>query len=113
MSKLESSQILDSMMGYVCTKKFKLILGNLIIHVTLLLYIQAQFSNSEKINEELRREVGSLMQQLSSHCEQTKVVKENETRVREEKRKVEQQLLVASADRVSEIELFDKTIAVY
>ncbi|XP_072030316.1 uncharacterized protein [Amphiura filiformis] len=60
---------------------------------------KSQFANSEKLNEEMRREVTSLMQQLSNHSEQTKVVKENETKVREEKRKIEQQLLVASADR--------------
>ena len=51
----------------------------------------------------MRREMANLMQQITTHSEQSKVVKESETRVREEKRKVEQQLLVASADRVGVI----------
>ena len=62
---------------------------------------QAQFAGSEKVNEEMRREVSSLIAQLTNHSEQTKVVKESESKVRDEKRKMEQQLLVASADKVS------------
>ena len=62
------------------------------------------------MNEEMRREMANLMQQIATHSEQSKVVKESETRVREEKRKVEQQLLVASADKVGVISWHVKSI---
>ena len=63
--------------------------------------IQSQFASSENSNKELRNEVSSLLHQLSQTSQVTLDVKEQEAQIRNEKKKVEQLLLVATADKVS------------
>ncbi|XP_071788250.1 uncharacterized protein [Asterias amurensis] len=60
---------------------------------------KSQFASSENSNKELRNEVSSLLHQLSQTSQVTLDVKEQEAQIRNEKRKVEQLLLVATADK--------------
>ncbi|XP_022087081.1 tax1-binding protein 1-like isoform X2 [Acanthaster planci] len=60
---------------------------------------KSQFASSENSNKVLRSDISSLMQQLSATSQANQEVKQQEVLAREEKRRVEQELLVAKADQ--------------
>ena len=64
------------------------------------LSFQGQFASSEKENEVLRNEIDTLKQQLMEANEKNQIILAKEGALKEEKQKVEQQLLVASSDQV-------------
>ncbi|XP_038046275.1 tax1-binding protein 1 homolog [Patiria miniata] len=60
---------------------------------------KSQFASSESSNKDLRDEIANLLKKLSATSQATQDVKQQEVQIREEKRKVEQQLMVAMADQ--------------